>query len=106
MASKRQLRKRACGKKAAYDNEAQAAAVRKDRIEQGQDVYNVYKCPTCGKFHLGHKPNHAASTQTTRRIRRADARWIKAEREMFRAPMDQRPASVKVFNPPHIREVN
>ena len=46
-----------CGTKVKYDTPA-SAYVRKSVIEK-RDLYtvNIYKCPFCGSYHIGHKTN-------------------------------------------------
>lgn len=48
MTSKRQLRRRECGSKVRYATQPEAEAEIRGRH------LHPYKCPWCGKFHLGH----------------------------------------------------
>jgi len=47
-----------CNRKVAYDSERDARRVRKKMIRNGGGdnarKLEAYKCPVCGKYHLGH----------------------------------------------------
>ena len=58
MASKRRLRRRACGSKRRYLTERDArAAISSLRHHTGQaDLLTTYRCDFCNGFHFGHPP--------------------------------------------------
>lgn len=58
MASKRRLRRNACGKKRRYDSQAQALAAIKALARSGCAVgyLTPYRCAFCHAFHFGHPP--------------------------------------------------
>ena len=101
MGSKRQRRRRDCAGKAKYFNEAVAVFVRDDNFRQGGDRLHVYRCVRCGFYHIGHTTARSQTSQSTGRLRRRDARWIMAERELYRPPPAISPHHVvETFNPP------
>lgn len=58
MASKRAIRRKACGKKARYESqEAALAALKAFTRDRGFRGYMApYRCAFCGGFHYGHPP--------------------------------------------------
>lgn len=58
MASKRRLRRNACGKKRRYDSQDQALAAIKALTRSGgaSGYLTPYRCPFCHAFHFGHPP--------------------------------------------------
>ena len=56
MASKRRIRRKACGKKIRYETAKDAGAGRHalNRSKGYQGQMNVYRCPFCGGYHIGH----------------------------------------------------
>jgi hypothetical protein len=56
MASKRHLRENGCTHKVAYANKELAWAARRGTIDKDKKHPQVYKCPFCSKWHLGHTP--------------------------------------------------
>lgn len=60
MASKRRLRRNACGKKRRYGsaNEALTAIKALTRAIGWQGYMVPYRCAFCNGFHFGHPPSH------------------------------------------------
>lgn len=59
MASKRNIRRRACRNKVAHDSqEAAVRAIRNMRYDTRPDAGELvpYHCRDCGRFHVGHAP--------------------------------------------------
>lgn len=58
MASKRRLRRKACGKKVRYlTQDAAMSALRgMTRDHGGRGYMTPYRCQFCGGFHFGHPP--------------------------------------------------
>lgn len=58
MASKRHLRRKQCEGKARHTTAAGAfIAIRKLHQKHGhRGQMGVYRCPHCGKYHIGHQP--------------------------------------------------
>lgn len=58
MASKNARRKRKCKSKIKYNNIRQAQNTIRSlmKINNCQFKYNIYKCPFCGCYHVGHRP--------------------------------------------------
>ena len=61
MASKRGVRRKMCGNKRKYKSKEEAYGI-KNRMRRQEKMkgvairVNVYKCPHCGYFHMGHAP--------------------------------------------------
>ena len=59
MASKRGRRRKECTGKVGHDSRDSAMRARRTltRGKVGEYPMNVYKCPHCGQYHIGHKPH-------------------------------------------------
>jgi rubrerythrin len=58
MASKRGIRRKACGKKIRFPD-AEAASKARSSLHRNkgyQGMINVYRCQFCGSYHIGHAP--------------------------------------------------
>ena len=55
MASKRNVRRKGCEKKRAYDQDGAFWAARNMRRLTGDERIGFYRCSHCGKYHVGHK---------------------------------------------------
>lgn len=65
MASKRRIRRKACGSKKPYPDQTTAVA---HLIASGwaKDGVHTYKCPFCRQWHLGHRPESVKQAQRKR----------------------------------------
>ena len=71
MASKRRLRRRGCEGKVGHATAGAAElAARKMRAARDGGTWAAYRCPFCGRFHVG-RPN--ADQRRAMRARRAEA---------------------------------
>lgn len=55
MASKRRIRRNACGGKIQYQTVAEATAAKHRIIERHGDPMQSYRCKFCRQWHLGHR---------------------------------------------------
>jgi len=63
MASKRNVRRKMCGSKVGHATLSDAAAAigKLHRKKGWQGNLHAYRCPHCGKFHVGHVPGQNSS---------------------------------------------
>lgn len=67
MASKRRVRRSQCqGKRPRTKDGAIAEATRRRRKYPGQ-TFDAYQCPTCGSWHVGHRPWRIQQSINSRR---------------------------------------
>lgn len=66
MASKRNLRKKQCGRKERFETlEAATKAMRRaETIFSQRNTMSPYRCPFCKGFHYGHRPVRQQSAHT------------------------------------------
>lgn len=55
MASKRHIRRKACGRKTRFDKQSAKTAAFLARRRTG-DIIVSYHCQNCGSYHIGHVP--------------------------------------------------
>ena len=97
MSSKRAMRRRGCLGKLAFASEWDAVAKREAELERGGDRLVPYRCPSCSAYHLGHRQERLRRNQ--KRIRRAEARWVNAARDLLPPPRPiQETRKDKAFN--------
>lgn len=56
MASKRRLRRKACGNKVKHANLANAQIAAHNSARKFKQRLSAYKCQYCGSYHVGHTP--------------------------------------------------
>lgn len=72
VASKRAKRRKQCGK-TPYATQADAGGAAHQAYYRGHRVA-PYRCPFCGKFHIGHPPKGVRQAMAARRRARDEAR--------------------------------
>jgi hypothetical protein len=65
MASKRNIRRRSCGKKIRFDSFERTSAFLSEK--KGAHGYQIYKCAFCGGWHFGHMKNKNAHAMIEKR---------------------------------------
>lgn len=56
-----------CEGKQGHETKEQAKAHRNNLIRRGNALLEVYKCPWCDKWHVGHRPKGKSWGRSTRR---------------------------------------
>lgn len=78
MADRQLQRAKQCGRKVRYKRLADALKARQEILRRHNDRMSAYKCPFCGRWHLGHsapwrKPKRKQLHEATRTIPIAEA---------------------------------